>query len=276
MGSLVAAVASYLAVPPEGRWLLRIDDIDAPRVVPGSAERIIRQLEAFGFQWRGDIIWQSRRIEHYKDALQHLRDRDLLYACTCSRKELGAVANRGPQGLIYPGICADKHLDETNAALRVRLTTEIICFDDRCQGRVCENLKAEIGDFIIKRRDGIFSYHLATVVDDADAGVTSIVRGADLLDSTCRQIYLQRLLKHPTPEYAHIPVIKNPQGQKLSKQNLARELDESNPLTPLLDAWKLLAQKPFSEAPASVDEFWMLARAGFDLSRADSEEQQYG
>ncbi len=275
MGSLVAALASRLAVPPDGHWLLRIDDIDTPRVVPGSADRIIRQLTAFGFEWQGEITWQSQRFSSYERALRQLRDEGLLYACACSRKTLTGIAEIGAHGPIYPGICTDKNLDETNNALRIRVADQRICFDDQCRGRICENLRQDVGDFVVKRRDNIFAYHLATVVDDADAGVTQVVRGADLLDATCRQIWLQQKLNLATPTYAHIAIINNAQGQKLSKQNLARELDENTPLPLLLDAWRLLGQTPFAEAPVSLDEFWAMARAGFDLSLATTEQQQY-
>ncbi len=266
MGSLVAAMASYLAVPADGRWLLRIDDIDTPRNVAGSAERIIRQLDALGFQWHGEIVWQSRRLERYRSALDQLRRQDLIYACECSRKTLSGVADSGPQGIVYPGFCADKGLPEHGNALRVRVPDEDICFDDQCRGHICENLHDSTGDFIVRRRDGVYAYHLATVVDDADAGVTQVLRGADLLDSCGRQIHLQRCLNLPTPAYAHIPVIRNAHGQKLSKQNMARELDESEPLPLLLEAWRLLGQKALVEAPVSVAEFWSAARRFFDLA----------
>ncbi|RTZ58927.1 MAG: tRNA glutamyl-Q(34) synthetase GluQRS [Gammaproteobacteria bacterium] len=275
MGSLVAAMASYLAVPADGVWLLRIDDIDAPRVVPGSADRIIRQLDTFGFQWHGEIVWQSRRLERYRSALDQLRQQGLVYACECSRKTLTGVAETGPQGIIYPGLCANKNLPEPGNALRLRVTDKALCFDDACVGRICENLNKTTGDFIVQRRDGVISYHLATVVDDADAGVNQVVRGADLLGSTARQIRLQHLLGLPVPDYAHIPLVVNAQGRKLSKQNLAPELDESRPLPLLLDAWRLLGQSPLTQGPDDVASFWVLARSAFDLSRAAAKQQQY-
>jgi hypothetical protein len=204
-----------------------------------------------------------------------LRRQNRIYACQCSRKTLSSVAESGPQGIIYPGICAARNLPETGNALRLRVPDENRCFDDLCAGRVCENLTRTTGDFVVKRRDGVHSYHLATVVDDADAGVDQVVRGADLLDSTARQRWLQQLLGLPHPQYAHIPVIVNAAGQKLSKQNHARELDENRPVAQLLDAWRLLGQPPLPDEPANPKEFWTLARPRFRLTLAASHQQRY-
>ena len=225
-GSLVAALASYLdAKAHDGKWLVRIEDIDETRCDATYTTDILRTLQAFGMQWDGCVEIQSTRKALYANALQHLRARGLVYACTCSRKEIADSAVAGLEGPVYPGTCRDvgfkAGLNEAGTAIRVRTTDEKIFFTDLVQGEIEQQLEQEIGDFVLKRRDGLFAYQLAVVVDDAEQGITHVVRGADLLDSTARQIHLQRLLGYPTPQTLHIPVVVNAQGQKLSKQTLA-------------------------------------------------------
>ena len=242
-GSLVAAVASYLdARAHGGTWRVRIEDIDAPRCKAQFADEILRTLSAFGFQWDGEVLYQSRRTLRYHAALEQLAERQLTYACTCSRKEIADSALAGIDGPVYPGTCRDKGLPVAGNAIRVRTRTAEICFVDRVQGKCCQALESAIGDFVLKRRDGLFAYQLAVVVDDADQGVTHVVRGADLLDSTVRQIHLQQLLGLPTPEYLHFPVVTNAAGQKLSKQTLAPAISAAEACQQLRDALAHLGQ----------------------------------
>jgi glutamyl-Q tRNA(Asp) synthetase len=220
-GSLVAALASWLdARHAGGRWLVRMEDLDKPRVMPGAADDILRQLEQFGLQWDGDVEYQSARDALYGTALTQLR-RDT-YPCACTRKELEDSALALDGSRIYPGIC--RHgLPPGKAArsLRVRTDSDPIRFVDRIQGEITQSVEREVGDFVLQRADGVYAYQLSVVVDDAAQGVTDVVRGADLLDSTARQIHLQRLLGLVTPRYAHVPVAANAAGEKLSKQTSA-------------------------------------------------------
>ena len=227
-GSLVAALASYLdAKAHGGKWLVRIEDIDETRCKAEYATEILRSLQAFGMHWDGDVETQSMRKPLYEGAMQRLTALGLTYACVCSRKEIADSATAGLEGPVYPGTCRNLNIAvdraETSSivATRLRTTPEKIGFTDLVQGQSEQRIEQEIGDFVLKRRDGLFTYQLAVVVDDAAEGVTHVVRGADLLDSTARQIYLQKLLGLPTPHYLHIPVAVNAQGQKLSKQTLA-------------------------------------------------------
>lgn len=219
-GSLIAAVASWLdARAAGGRWLVRIEDIDTPRTVTGAADTILRQLDAHGLHADGPVVYQSSRLDAYRAALQRLAERDLIFRCDCSRSQLRF------RGGIYPGTCRHRRgAADGPHALRVEVDATTIAFDDLIQGLQSQRLDRDVGDFVVRRRDGLFAYQLAVVVDDADQGVTRICRGADLLDSTARQIWLQRQLGLPTPAYAHVPVAIDEYGQKLSKQNLAPEL----------------------------------------------------
>ena len=222
VGSLVACLASYLdARSHGGKWLVRMEDVDTTRCNPEFAEVILKSLSAFGFDWDGEVLFQRRRSPRYRAALDQLTADKLTYACACSRKEIADSALVGIEGPAYPGTCRNKALAATGNAMRVRTNPAQISFCDRVQGEQCQQIENAIGDFVLLRRDGLFAYQLAVVVDDADQGVNHVVRGADLLDSTARQIYLQRLLDFPIPEYLHIPVLTNSAGQKLSKQTLA-------------------------------------------------------
>ena len=215
-GSLTAAAASYLqARANNGVWLLRIEDIDPPREQAGASASIIEALERYGLEWDADCLFQSTRIDAYESALATLLEMGMAYRCKCSRRDL-ADAPRGPLGPIYPGTCRDG-CPPGDAAIRLRTEDSDVAFDDRLQGRISQNLEEESGDFIVRRRDGLIAYHLAVVVDDEFQGVTEIVRGIDLMDSTPRQIWLQQLLEYRTPDYAHVPVITHPDGDKLSK-----------------------------------------------------------
>lgn len=220
-GSLITAVASYCdAKAHQGKWLVRVEDTDIPRIYPGSEEHILTSLEAFQFEPDTEIIFQKNRLDIYESVLDQLKKEGLIYACQCTRKMLGSNA-------IYAGTCRDLNLDFQGQAIRVKVQDQQICFDDRLQGRHCSNLQHDLGDFVLKRRDGIINYQLAVVVDDYLQGITHVVRGADLLDNTERQIWLSQLLGYPKLSYMHLPLAMNDQGQKLSKQNLAQALDLS-------------------------------------------------
>jgi len=222
-GSLIAALASWLdARRAGGRWLVRMEDLDQPRVVPGAADAILRQLEAFGLEWDGAVVFQSARLDLYRNAIEGLQAH--CYACSCTRRELEDSALAIDGSRIYPGTCrAGLALGKAARALRVRTRDEPVRFTDRVQGEISQCLERDIGDFVVRRADGLFAYQLAVVVDDAAQGVTDVVRGADLLDSTTRQIHLQRLLGYATPRYLHLPVATNAGGEKLSKQTRAAD-----------------------------------------------------
>ena len=268
-GSLVAAVASYAdALAHDGQWLVRMEDVDEGRVVPGAADSILRTLEAYGFEWYGEVWFQSRRKSRYKEVLETLNRRGLTYPCACTRKEIAAAGQPGIEGVIYPGSCRNG-LPAGRQGKAIRLLTDDreICFTDRIQGRHCQVLERDLGDFVIHRADGYTAYQLAVVVDDADQGINRVVRGADLLLSTPRQIYLQNLLGFPCPEYAHIPLLLDEQGRKLSKQDKAYPLSDDHPLPALLQAWQTLGQRPPEETPDKVRNFWKWAAVNWDISR---------
>jgi glutamyl-Q tRNA(Asp) synthetase len=249
-GSLLAAVASYLqARINRGKWLLRVEDIDPPREQPGADQRIIAALEAYGFEWDGPVTYQSQFVDRHEELVQRLLDDGHAYPCSCSRRDL-AAARRGPLGAIYPGICRDGN-SGTEVAIRVRTDDEPIRFIDALQGEQTERLESESGDFVIKRRDGLIAYQLAVVADDHDQGITQVVRGIDLLGSTARHIHLQRLLGFTTPDYLHIPVAENRDGQKLSKLTGATEIDRKEVRPVLVLALDALGQGPANELAAS-------------------------
>ena len=222
-GSLAAAVASWLdARAVGGEWLLRMEDVDATRTVPGAAEDIISTLASFGLEWDGAIAWQGERRARYEEALGALRSRGLVYRCRCSRREIADSALRGIEGAVYPGTCRERGLDAAvEGADRFRVAPGPVTFVDRLRGRLVQDVAADVGDFVVKRRDGLHAYQLAVVVDDADQGITDVVRGADLLWSTPRQVVLQQALGFSTPHYLHVPVVTNAAGEKLSKQTHA-------------------------------------------------------
>lgn len=232
IGSLLTALASYAdARANRGKWLVRMEDLDPPREMPGAAAHILHTLEAFGFEWDREVVWQSRRHSLYRDALGRLKEKGLLYPCYCSRKDWQAAAAQGADGFVYNGRCRrpeDRPHTDKPPAWRIRVNDETIGFDDGIVGHYAQNLARDIGDFILLRADGFWAYQLAVVADDADQGITHIVRGQDLLVSTPRQIYLQRSLGFTTPHYAHLPLLVNKHGQKWSKQTLAPALDENH------------------------------------------------
>src|ERR1043165_2138912 len=228
LGSLVAALGSYLlAKHSGGRWLVRIEDLDTPRVVPGSAEEILAALKRYGLQWDGEVVYQSQRTALYERALNALREKGLVYDCACSRAELRSAASAPPgREPLYPGAGrSGLPPGRVARAVRFRAPDEVIAFDDLLRGRVEENVARETGDFVVRRADGIFAYQLAVVVDDEEQGVTQVVRGGDLLTSTARQIALQRALGYRTPETAHLPLVLSEKGEKLGKRDGALPLD---------------------------------------------------
>lgn len=271
LGSLVAALGSYVMAKREGGlWLLRIEDLDTPRVVPGMTDDIFRTLETLGFRWDGEVLYQSRRIGVYREALDRLLREGAAYPCGCSRAEIARIASAphsGEEEPVYPGICRSGLSEGREArSVRVRAGDEAISFHDGIMGAVSRTLSTSGGDFVIKRADGPFAYQLAVVVDDAESGVTQVVRGADLLSSTPRQIHLQRLLGYSTPSYYHLPLVTGPGGGKLSKRDNAvslatgRELGREGHLL-LVSALRFLGQDPPSglcEAPCGEILRWAI------------------
>ena len=236
LGSLLAAVASWLdARSRGGRWLLRMEDLDPPRESPGSQQAIIHSLQQHGLHWDGDILYQSQRNLAYRQALDDLEKRHLAYHCDCSRKLTAGKA--------YQGRCRSRQQQVTEPyATRVVTNSQPITFEDRWQNKQRENLSHSCGDFVLLRKDGLWAYQLAVVVDDHHQGINHVVRGCDLLDSTARQIYLQQLLGYRRPNYAHFPLIIAEDGKKLSKQNLAPAIDDSTPVMNLRRVLQLLGQ----------------------------------
>jgi glutamyl-Q tRNA(Asp) synthetase len=267
-GSLVSALASWLdARAHRGRWLLRIEDLDAARAVPGAAQSILRTLEGLGLAHDGPVEWQRERTAGYADALDRLRQAGLAFACGCTRGDLAGAA-AGIDGPVYPGTCRDG-LPPGRAprAWRVRVDDAMIVVEDAIQGRLVQKLDRDVGDFVVRRADGAWAYQLAVVVDDAAQGVTRVVRGADLLDSTPRQCHLQRLLGIARPGYAHVPVAVDAQGRKLSKQGLAPAIDRESALAWLRAALDFLGQPPPATGVGQVGELLAEAIARWDLRR---------
>jgi glutamyl-Q tRNA(Asp) synthetase len=261
---LLAAVGSYLNVKQaNGRWLLRIEDLDRNRVIPGIAEQMLRTLESFGFEWNGIVEFQNDRISLYEQAQARLQAAGLCYACRCSRSQIAAQALEPGEELVYPGTCRnDPDANRGPHALRFRTDTRLaqVSFKDRLQGPVSEDCYRTAGDFVIRRRDGFFAYHLAVVVDDELQGVTEVVRGCDLLSCTPHQILLQRALGYRTPEYAHLPLLLESDGRKLAKSRHAVPLDPDRAAPVLWKALGWLRQEPPAElARASVGEIWAWA-----------------
>ena len=271
-GSLVAAVGSYLdARAHGGEWLVRIEDVDGPRTVPGAADAILRTLDGFGFEWDGEVLVQSRRLDVYHAALVRLQLDGHVYPCACSRSEIAAATNHlsVDGGLLYPGFCR-AGLPEGRAARawRLRVPDREFVFLDRVQGEHRQNLEREVGDFVLLRADGQYAYQLAVVVDDAAQGVNSVVRGVDLLDSTARQIWLQQCLGVPMPTYAHLPVVVNESGEKLSKQTRAAAVDSAQGSKVLAVALELLGHPvPAELRGVPLNEFWGWAIASWSMAR---------
>lgn len=269
-GSLIAAVASYLeAHKQKGQWLVRMEDVDELRNLAGAADNILRTLENYDFEWDGEVLYQTQRKEAYTEALQQLSKQNLTYRCICSRKDLREQAQQGQYGSIYPGNCEHLHHPaNVEHALRIKTHNEKIEFNDGIMGFYSQQLKTDIGDFIIRRRDNLFAYQLAVTVDDDFQDITHIVRGVDLLDSTPRQIYLQQCLHYTTPEYAHLPIAVNDNGDKLSKQTGAPGINEKADVGTLVNCMNFLGQNMADELKqASLQTFWQWALENWDLSK---------
>jgi glutamyl-Q tRNA(Asp) synthetase len=271
LGSLYTALASFLqARANRGEWLLRIDDVDSLRSIPCAADGILRTLDRHGLHWDGEVVFQSRSLEAYRAALNELESTGLLYPCTCSRQDLVARARRDPHRAGYPGFCRNLGRDRREPhALRIKVDGGMVVFTDQQQGEFRQDLTNEVGDFIVRRRDGIYAYHLATVIDDHQAGITEVMRGIDLLESTPRQIHLQRRLNLPTPAYRHVPVVVDAQGHKLSKQSGAVPVDDAHPSHTLFRLLNLLNQAPPNELRnAPPDEILRWAAGVWDVGKA--------
>jgi len=258
IGSLMTAVASFLdARAHNGTWLVRMEDLDPPRTQPGAAERILDTLQFYGLDWDGDVLYQSQRSPLYQSLVDQLLQQQNAFYCTCSRTDIFALTGSAT----YPGTCRRCYQKpQKPAAIRIKVSPNLTRFHDLLQGWVETKLDQDGGDFVIQRKDGLFAYHLAVVLDDAAQGVTHIVRGCDLLDSAFRHRYLQTLLQLPHPVYAHLPVIVNPQGQKLSKQTHAEAIPLSNPLPHLHYCLRALGQKP-PQSLLATDKETLLAWA---------------
>ncbi len=273
-GSLVAAVGSFLqARSQNGEWLVRIEDLDPPREVAGAADDILRTLEAYGLLWDRSVVYQSRRQDAYGAAIDTLRAREALYVCACTRREIADSSLSGSDGPVYPGRCRrGVAAGRRGRAWRVRTDDACIVFHDALQGRHASHLEREVGDFVVRRADGCFAYQLAVVVDDAEQGITEVVRGADLLGSTARQIHLQCLLGLATPCYAHLPAAVNAAGEKLSKQTFAPAVPRAAPLPVLARVLEFLGQPvPPEVRDTDLDSFWRWAIAHWQLGRVPRE-----
>lgn len=261
-GSLIAALGSYLqARANQGTWLVRIEDIDPPREVPGAAETILRQLEHYGLHWDGEVLWQSQRHEAYRERLAWLKAQGLSYNCTCTRARIQSV------GGTYDGHCRELHLGPENAAVRLHQTQPVLQFEDRLRGTITTDERLAREDFIIHRRDGLFAYNLAVVVDDHFQGVTEIVRGADLIEPTVRQISLYRHFGWQEPGYIHLPLALNSDGNKLSKQNHAPALSAGDPRPEIIRALEFLHQDSVNEwQDLTLEDLLKMAVANWKLS----------
>lgn len=248
MGSLFTALASYLQARARGgQWLIRIDDLDTPRNVAGADSVILSQLESHGLEWDETPRYQTQHVREYQEALSALAQRQLLYPCTCTRAELALTSIAGPDGPVYAGTCRSKTVNPGKHSLRLHVADETLGFDDLLLGQQTRHLPGEIGDFVVQRSDGILGYQLACAIDEAGQGISEVIRGADLLDSTFRQLYVQQLLKLPHAHYGHLPVLVLADGKKLSKQNHADPIDASSASRNLLQCLTALGQKPPAE-----------------------------
>jgi glutamyl-Q tRNA(Asp) synthetase len=269
-GSLIAAAGSYLdARRSGGAWLVRIEDLDSPREAGGAADAILRTLEDYGFEWDGSVVRQSRRVAAYAAALEQLERDGAVFPCACTRREVSDSALGGTTGPIYPGTCRGGIPAGRRArAIRARVDNTVIVFEDRLQGKIEQSLADEVGDFVVRRADGVFAYQMAVVVDDFEQGVTDVVRGADLLASTPRQMLLQHRLGYPTPRYMHLPVAVNRSGEKLSKQTLATPLTAAAGPLQLWRALQFLGQEPPTELKGErIGVLWSWAVASWRTAR---------
>ena len=268
LGSLLAATASFLDSKARGgAWHVRIDDLDEPRSMPGAEQQILDALEAHGLYWDGTVTRQSDRLDHYADALDSLNRAGRLYRCHCSRRSLKGHPT-------YPGTCRHLGLTDPDTAVRVIVPATAIEFEDAIRGRVVTNLQDSVGDFIVRRRDGLFAYQLATAVDDGEPDITHVVRGSDLLDNTARQLFLIQALDASPPSYAHVPTLLGPTGDKLSKQTKAPPLEAGNASRNLLSVLALLGQAPPPLTGAACTEILDWGVQHWSLARVPGTDQQ--
>lgn len=266
-GSLTTAVGSFLEARSRGgQWLLRMEDLDPPREMPGAAANILRTLEAFGFEWDGEVVYQSQRHHLYRAALEQLITQGDAYGCACTRKEISAQGRRGVDGMVYPGTC--RHglaAGRSPRAWRLRVPDAELGFDDRLQGHYAQQLQRDIGDFVLLRADGFWAYQLAVVVDDIQQQITDIVRGADLLVSTPRQLWLRQCLGGEAVSHCHLPLMVNAAGEKLSKQTLAPAISPALAAQELRLALHRLGHAAPAEAQ-TLAELWQWAHANWALA----------
>ncbi len=269
-GSLIAAMGSFLqAKTANGIWLVRIEDLDKPREQPGAADSILHTLDHHGFQWDGVVSYQSQHSERYEYYLDKLKQNKEVYACECTRRKIIQNCIGENKNPIYPGTCRDQNLTFSEGRA-VRLNVDknaIVQFSDQIQGKYSQNIGAEVGDFNLIRRDGLYAYQLAVVVDDAEQCISEVVRGTDLIDNTPRQIYLQERLGLSTPKYLHLPIALNKAGDKLSKQTFTEELKNSEHLDQLVSAWKFLNPHLVVEdiEPENCNDFWQYALSNWNI-----------
>lgn len=273
-GSLITAVGSYLqAKHMHGEWLLRIDNIDPPREQKGATDDILKTLESFGFEWDTDVLYQNNRLQRYQEAVDALVKQHLAYPCSCSKRSILKETGQTDGEIVYPGLCRNGSLLKLensngvhNYSIRLRCNREAIRFNDLLQGKQSINIEKQKGDFVIQRRDRHFSYHLASGIDDAEQGITEVVRGADLLNCTPCQIHVQQMLGLSSPQYCHLPIALNDEGQKLSKQSHAKAITAENSVVLLYEALKFLGQIPPLELiKASQEELWNWAKTHWRL-----------
>lgn len=261
-GSLIAAVASFLqARNQSGEWLVRMEDLDLPRCIKGADKTILDTLEHYGLTWDGDVIYQSQRNAVYLEAMEQLESVNACYPCACSRKDIEQLTAEETNSDIYPGTCRNGlPTGKIARSIRARIESETIGFIDTLQGDVRQYLQTDVGDFVIKRGDGLFAYQLAVVVDDALQGITEIIRGSDLLESTPRQIWLQQKLGYSTPDYLHLPIAVDRADKKLSKQTYAPAISNDDPRPALLATLDFLGQQPAHDlADSRLDSLWQWA-----------------
>lgn len=276
-GSLIAAMGSYLqAKHHKGEWLIRIDDIDPPREQAGTSKQILNTLEQFGFEWDGQVLYQSHNLKRYQAAVNDLKKQYQAYPCSCSRKQIIKKTQQTTGNVIYPGFCRNGPLeDSSECSIRLRTNNEAVIFHDVIQGQQTTNLEKDIGDFILQRRDRYFSYQLASGIDDAEQGITEVVRGADLLGCTPCQLHVQHMLNLSSPDYCHLPIVVNAAGQKLSKQTYAEPINAKEAVLLLYKTLKFLGQMPpINLIKGSQEDIWHWAITHWRLNLVPAKLQQ--
>ena len=270
-------MGSYLqAKHQNGHWLVRIDDIDPPREQKGAADNILATLESFGFEWDESVLYQSSRQKYYQEVVDELVNNKQAYPCSCSRASISKKTGQVTGEVIYPGYCRNGVLEKSSEnSIRLRCNSELIHFNDPVQGKQAVNLEKAKGDFILQRRDRYFSYYLASGIDDAEQNITEVVRGADLLNCTPCHLHVQYMLKIPSPEYCHLPIVVNAAGQKLSKQSYATPIHAKDSVELLHKTLKFLGQKPPIELmEGNLEEFWYWAKTHWQLDLVPKKTQE--